>query len=328
MRPADGRRPLAAPPTCDTLPTAVVYPSADADGRARRAMIGCMADLSRGANAPLTTGPVTVSVAGARQGSVDLMVFQLGDDHKVRSDADFVFFNQPASPEGSVRLVDADRITADLAAVPAAVETLAVAVALDDALPGSLAGIAGLGVTVTGGEVHQAPATGLSTERAAVLVEIYRRAGAWKVRNLSAGWSAGLSALVTAHGVSVDDEPAAPAADPAVADPVVALPPAVLPAGAPYPSASASAPAPAPYPPAPAPYPPAAVPAPYPSAAAPAVAVPVSGVQDPSRNPLPAGLPMPGGFPPPGGSLPPQPYFEPPAPGGWRPPGGPLTGSP
>ena len=197
-------------------------------------MIGRMADLSRGANAPVTVGRVDVAVAGARQGSVDLMVFQLGADRKVRSDADFVFFNQPESPEGAVRLVAADRITADLTAVPAAVETLAIAVALDDAVAGSLAGIAGLGVTVTGQELHRAPATGLTTERAAVLVEIYRRAGGWKIRNVSAGWSAGLSALVVEHGVSIDDEPAAAPVDPhprTAAPATVPAAPAAVPPG-------------------------------------------------------------------------------------------------
>lgn len=246
-----------------------------------------MADLSRGANAALATGRVEIAVSGARQGAVDLMAFQLGADRKVRSDADFVFFNQPASPEGAVRLVAADRITADLTAVPAAVETLAVAVALDDTVTGSLAGIAGLGVTVTGGETHRAPATGLTSERAAVLVEIYRRAGAWKVRNVSAGWSAGLSALVTEHGVSVDDEPAATA-----------------------PARTATAP------PASATAPPAPSPArPGPSRPAPAAPAPA------------AVMPAPGGYPPPGGSLPPRPEFVPPQPGGWRPPGGSLAGA-
>ena len=174
-----------------------------------------MSDLSRGANAPLTGPSLQLAVAGARQGAVDLMVFQLAATGKVRSDADFVFFNQPASPEGAVRLTAADQLTVDLSAVPAQVESLAVAVALDDSVPGSLAAITGLGVSVTGpADQHAAPAAGLTTERAAVLVELYRRAGAWKVRNVSAGWTEGLSGLATAHGVSVDDEPAAPAAPP------------------------------------------------------------------------------------------------------------------
>lgn len=63
-----------------------------------------MAELARGQNTTIGTGAVTASVTGAKQGTVDLMVFQLGTDGKVRSDTDFVFFNQPASPEGAVRL--------------------------------------------------------------------------------------------------------------------------------------------------------------------------------------------------------------------------------
>lgn len=168
-----------------------------------------MPDLTRGANASLSGTSLQVAVSGARQGAVDLMVFQVGVSGKVRSDADFVFFNQPASPEGAVRLTAADSLTVDLGGIPPAIDKLAVAVALVDSVPGSLTGIAGLGVCLTGpSDQHVAPATGLTSERAAVLIEIYRRSGGWKVRNVSAGWTEGLSGLAKEHGVSVDDEPA------------------------------------------------------------------------------------------------------------------------
>ncbi|OWY80503.1 VWA domain-containing protein [Rhodococcus sp. BUPNP1] len=174
-----------------------------------------MTELARGENTTIATGAVTVSVAGARQGTVDLMVFQLGADSRVRNDADFVFFNQPSSPEGAVRLVAADKLSIDLTSVPAAVERLSIAVALDDSVAGSLATVTGLGVEIAhlAGTVS-ARALDLTTERAAVLLEIYRRNDSWKVRNVSAGWDAGLSALVREHGVQVDDEPVAPVADP------------------------------------------------------------------------------------------------------------------
>lgn len=203
-----------------------------------------MPDLTRGANAPLTGPSLQLAVAGARQGAVDLMVFQLAATGKVRSDADFIFFNQPTSPEGAVRLTAADQLSIDLTRVPSVVESLAVAVALDDSVPGSLAAIAGLGVSVTGNaDQHTAPATGLTTERAAVLVEIYRRGGAWKVRNVSAGWTEGLSGLATAHGVSVDDEPATPAPAPAATATPAARPAAPAPTpAAPAPAAIPSTP--------------------------------------------------------------------------------------
>ncbi|MGW5152477.1 TerD family protein [Rhodococcus koreensis] len=75
--------------------------------------------------------------------------------------------------------------------MPYGIDTLRLAVSIDDSAPGSLATITGLGVTL--GSVS-APALGLTTERAAVLAEIYRRGEQWKIRNVSAGWDSGLKA--------------------------------------------------------------------------------------------------------------------------------------
>lgn len=193
---------------------------------------GDMNELSKGANAPLaaSANTVAVSVTGTSRGSVDLMVLQLTGDRRVRDDDDFVFYNQPASPEGAVR-VDGERITIDLVGVPAAIERLAVAVAMDDSTVGGLATQASLAVTVDAGDdSYSAHATGLTTERAAVLVEIYRHGGGWKVRNVSAGRDTGLAALVREHGVSVEGD-AAPTASPSTP------PPAPAPAPGPSPSA-------------------------------------------------------------------------------------------
>jgi len=184
-----------------------------------------MTQLTRGGNAPLSGQQVALAVAGAKQGAVDLMAFQLDQNRQVRSDSDFVFFNQPTSPEGAIRLSSGDRLEVDLPAVPQEIETIAVAVAMDAGQNGSLASVNALAVEVTDGQATiSAPATGLTSERAAVLVEIYRRAGSWKVRCVSAGWAEGLSALVVEHGVSVEDDPAvsanavAPAQAPAPAN--------------------------------------------------------------------------------------------------------------
>ena len=216
-----------------------------------------MTDLEKGANTTLGASSLDVSVSGAAQGTVDLMIFQLTDGHRVRSDADFVFFNQPQSPEGAVSMTAADRISVQLSTVPPEVSVLAVAVALDDSVPGSLATVPGLAVTVHAGSTITAPASGMTTERAAVLVEIYRRGDAWKLRNVSAGWAEGLPALVSEHGVSIDDSPAAgaPAAStPDVATPLTPFPP---PASAPAPDLP-----PPDSPPIPGPPPPAAPPVP------------------------------------------------------------------
>jgi tellurite resistance protein TerA len=184
-----------------------------------------MATLGRGENTPLDHRTLDVRVTGPTPGSCDLMVFQVTDAGRVRSDDDFVFFNNPSAPGGGVRLSGADSVSVDLAAVPSDIASLRLAVVLDDATPGRLVDVPGLAVTI--GDIAM-PATGLTTERAAVLAEIYRRGDTWKVRNVSAGWDAGFSALVTEHGVSVDDAPAPPA-------PPVPTPPAPAPTPPPAP---------------------------------------------------------------------------------------------
>lgn len=192
--------------------------------------------LSRGATTPLAGDDLSIAVSGAQTGTVDLMAFQLTDAGRVRGDHDLVFFNQPASVEGALRLVAGDRLTLSLAGVPQDVATIAVAVALDEATTGSLAAIQGLGVSVqAGSETLECPVEGLTTERAVVLLEVYRRQGAWKLRNVSAGWDGGLADLVREHGVSVDDEaPDAPTSAPQAGASI-----------APVPSAPSTTPAPA-----------------------------------------------------------------------------------
>ncbi|BAH35577.1 vWA domain-containing protein [Rhodococcus erythropolis] len=166
-------------------------------------------ELARGANTVVDGTSLKVAVNGSAPGTVDLMVFQLDERNKVRNDADFVFFNQPVSPEGAVRLESGGVIEIDIARLPADIHQLSVAVALDAAANGTLSAVGGLGLVVeqAGSTAIVAQALGLTSERAAVLVEIYRRGTDWKVRNVSAGWDSGLADLVTAFGVSVDEEP-------------------------------------------------------------------------------------------------------------------------
>ena len=49
---------------------------------------------------------------------------------------------------------------------------------------------------------------GLTTERALVLGELYRRNGCWRLRAVGQGWDGGLAGLATDYGVSIaTDEP-------------------------------------------------------------------------------------------------------------------------
>ncbi|PTR27608.1 stress response protein SCP2 [Rhodococcus sp. OK519] len=187
-----------------------------------------MTVLTRGANTAISEAPATVAVTGTTPGSVDLFVFQVDNTRKVRSDDDLVFFNNPASPDRTVTL-DADgQVRLDLPAIDAGIDMIVIAVSVDETVPGPLSAVPTLAVSLSqpGGETITAAIDGLTSERSAVLLEVYRRNGEWKARNVSAGWDGGLVALVTEHGVAVDDTPAEPATTPGPAQLPTAPPPA------------------------------------------------------------------------------------------------------
>jgi hypothetical protein len=60
----------------------------------------------------------------------------------------------------------------------------------------------------TGDAAVTYPVEGLTTERALVLGEVYRRDGRWRLRAVGQGWEGGLAGLATDYGVSITtDEP-------------------------------------------------------------------------------------------------------------------------
>ncbi|WP_030171316.1 TerD family protein [Spirillospora albida] len=169
-----------------------------------------MPELSPGANAALPARRVTATVACAAP--VDVSALLVGADLRVRSDADLVFFNAPEAP--GVRWSDGggQRVDLDVDAVPPDVQAVLIAV--------SLTGSAGFGtvppprIRLSAGSdpVASFTAAGLGEERAIIGLEVYRRAGSWKVRAVGQGYAGGLAELLEAHGVDVDDpgEEAAP----------------------------------------------------------------------------------------------------------------------
>ncbi|MBF6126483.1 AIM24 family protein [Nocardia brasiliensis] len=229
-----------------------------------------MTALARGENRPAPADRMTVTVACAA--GVDVSALLLGKDGRVRSDADFVFFNQPVGPgvtyrHGSGR---GDMVDVQTSALPADVDTVVVTASLDGSGPATFAG-AGTLLSTIGSDSGALtfPMDGLTTETAVVCVEIYRRGEAWKVRAVGQGYDNGLAGIATAFGVNIDDEPAPPPSAPAAAPGYGQTPPAAPPQYSAPPQYAArpqySAPPPHPaapqYPAAPA-YPPPAAPAP------------------------------------------------------------------
>ncbi|WP_405596417.1 TerD family protein [Streptomyces sp. NBC_01410] len=192
-----------------------------------------MTAMTPGSNIPLSAPRVAVDVAAPVR--LDVSGLLLTADGKVRSDDDFIFYNQPAGPGVSYRSgggTAPDAIVVDTSAVPPGIEKIVVT-ASPDAAGQTFQGIEPT-ATLRNADDGSALATftppQLGPETALVVVEIYRRNGVWKARAVGQGYANGLAGIATDFGVSVDEEPAAaPSAPTPVAPAPVAAAPAVDP---------------------------------------------------------------------------------------------------
>jgi len=212
--------------------------------------------MTPGSNIPLSTARVTVDVAAPVR--LDVSGLLLTGDGKVRSDDDFIFYNQPVGPGVTYRSgggTAPDAIVVDTAAVPPGIEKIVVT-ASPDAQGQTFQGIEPT-ATIRGADDNTVLATftppQLGTETALVVVEIYLRNGQWKARAVGQGYANGLAGIATDFGVTVE-EPAAAAPPQAVAPPTPTMQPPVTPPAPPLsttPPPPPATPAPAAGPPAP-----------------------------------------------------------------------------
>ncbi|MDT9681378.1 TerD family protein [Streptomyces sp. TRM76323] len=213
--------------------------------------------MTPGSNIPLSAARVAVDVAAPVR--LDVSGLLLTAHGKVRSDDDFVFYNQPSGPGVTYRSgggTAPDAITIDTAAVPADVERIVVT-ASPDAAGRTFQGVeptATIRDAASGAVLATFTPPRLGAETALVVVEVYRRGGAWKARAVGQGYANGLAGIATDFGVTVEEAPAAPAPAAPAAAPAPAAPAAPAPAAR---SRAGSAPAPAAAPPVPTTAPPA-----------------------------------------------------------------------
>ncbi|MDQ0944358.1 stress response protein SCP2 [Streptomyces sp. V1I1] len=189
--------------------------------------------MTPGSNIPLAVTRVAVDVTAPVR--LDVSGLLLTADGKVRSDDDFIFYNQPAGPGVSYRSGGGsapDAIVVDTSAVPPGIEKIVVT-ASPDAAGQTFQGIEPT-ATIRSADDGSALATftppQLGTETALVVVEIYLRNGAWKARAVGQGYANGLAGIATDFGVSVDEEPAAAPAPVAPPAPVTPSAPVAPPA--------------------------------------------------------------------------------------------------
>jgi len=185
--------------------------------------------LSRGENVALAAASLPASVVvtlswTARPGlDADLSAFLCGEDGRVRTDDDFVFYNQPSGAGGAVTHlgkssrgpVTLDQVRIDTAALPGDVAKVAIGASLDGS--GSFGSLTGVAVEVAA-DSAAAPALrceiDATDETALLFAEVYLRGGEWKVRAVGQGYRNGLAGLATDHGVVVDAQPATQPATP------------------------------------------------------------------------------------------------------------------
>ncbi|WP_326726246.1 TerD family protein [Streptomyces sp. NBC_00243] len=185
--------------------------------------------MTPGSNIPLPVARVTVDVAAPVR--LDVSSLLLTADGKVRSDDDFIFYNQPTGPGVTYRSgggTAPDAITVDTSAVPPGIEKIVVT-ASPDAAGQTFQGIEPT-ATIRNADDNSVLASftppQLGSETALVIVEVYLRNGAWKARAVGQGYANGLAGIATDFGVSVEEPaPAAPQPIPAPQPQVTTPPP-------------------------------------------------------------------------------------------------------
>jgi tellurium resistance protein TerD len=151
---------------------------------------------------------------------LDASLFMLADSGKVRSDADFIFYNQAKSACGSVEHTgdnrtgagdgDDEAIKVNLVGVPATVSRLVVTVTIHDAdsRRQSFGQVGGAFMRVINAADNSEIARfdlseDYSTETAMIFGEVYRHNGEWKFKAVGQGYSGGLYAMCQQYGVNI-----------------------------------------------------------------------------------------------------------------------------
>ena len=187
--------------------------------------------LSKGQNLSLTkTDPgLTKTVVGlgwderVTDGSefdLDASLFMLGENGKCRSSADFIFYNQMKSSDGSIEHTgdnrtgegdgDDEQIKVDLSGVPADVQKLAITVTIHDAESRNqnFGQVQNAFIRIvneaSGSEVVRYDLSeDYSTETAMVFGELYRHSGEWKFKAVGQGYAGGLKAMCDQYGIAI-----------------------------------------------------------------------------------------------------------------------------
>jgi tellurium resistance protein TerD len=186
--------------------------------------------LEKGNNLSLTkTSPgLTVATVGlgwdprttsGEAFDLDASALLIGADGKVRSSADFIFYNQPASADNSVVHLgdnrsgagegDDEQITIDLRTVAADVQRVVIVVSIDkaDERRQNFGQVRGAYCRIVDQDEKEIVRFDLSEdaapETAMLFAEVYRNGSEWKFKAVGQGYTSGLAGIADDFGVQL-----------------------------------------------------------------------------------------------------------------------------
>ena len=151
---------------------------------------------------------------------LDASAFLLDANGKVRSEADFIFYNQLKSTCGSVQHTgdnrtgagegDDEALMVDLSRVPAEVQKVAFTVTIHeaDARRQNFGQVQNAYIRLVNAETNTEVARydlaeDASTETAMIFGELYRHGGEWKFSAVGQGYAGGLAAMCRQYGMNL-----------------------------------------------------------------------------------------------------------------------------
>jgi tellurium resistance protein TerD len=187
--------------------------------------------LSKGANISLTKEAPSLNNANVGLGwdarstdgtdfDLDAAAFLIGADGKVRSDADFIFYNQPSDAAGSVVHKgdnktgagdgDDEVVDVDLSLIPADIEKVVFTVTIHEGQERgqSFGQVSNAYIRVVnstdGTEITRYDlGEDYAQETALIFAELYRYNGDWKFKAVGAGFNDGLAGLARNFGINL-----------------------------------------------------------------------------------------------------------------------------
>lgn len=158
---------------------------------------------------------MTLKVIRQSSIEIDISCFALDAAGKLISDDYMVFYNQPTSPCGALKITQYDsavnpnkaplaEFDVHLAALPASIASLFFVLSADTPL-NQLQSL-DIGIMQGGQKAAMSyQGSDFANQRASMLVQIYRKGGVWRLSNVAQGFDGGLDSIVKHFGGDVED---------------------------------------------------------------------------------------------------------------------------